>query len=43
MKKILFVIANKNFQDFEYRIPREVLEKQGHHITVCAEEKGVCV
>jgi len=28
MKKILFVIANNKFQDFEYRIPREVLEDE---------------
>lgn len=42
MKNILFVIANKNFQDFEYRIPREVLEDEWHQITVCAENTWLC-
>jgi len=42
MKKILFVIANNKFQDFEYRIPREVLEDEWHQITVCAEQTGLC-
>ncbi|AHB41427.1 ThiJ/PfpI protein [candidate division SR1 bacterium RAAC1_SR1_1] len=43
MKNILFVIANKKFQDFEYRIPREILENEGHQITICAEHTGLCV
>lgn len=43
MKNILFVIANKKFQDFEYRIPREILEIEGHKVTVCAEHTGLCV
>lgn len=43
MKQILFVIANKKFQDFEYRIPREILENEGHQITVCAEQTGLCI
>ena len=42
MKKILFVIANKNFQDFEYRIPREILEENKHQIIVCAENIWLC-
>jgi putative intracellular protease/amidase len=43
MKHILFVIANQNFQDFEYRIPREALEEAGHKITVAAEHTGTCI
>lgn len=43
MKHILFVIANKKFQDFEYRIPREILENEWHQVTVCAEHTGLCV
>lgn len=43
MKNILFVIANKKFQDFEYRIPREILENEWHQITICAEHTGLCV
>lgn len=43
MKDILFIIANKNFQDFEYRIPREILENEWHNIIVCAENKWLCV
>lgn len=42
MKKILFVIANDNFQDFEYRIPREILENEWHEIIVWAENTGLC-
>jgi len=42
MKNILFVLANKKFQDFEYRIPREVLENEWHQITVCAENTWLC-
>jgi len=42
MKSILFVIANKNFQDFEYRIPREILFDEGFDISVCAEKTGLC-
>lgn len=43
MKKIIFVIANNKFQDFEYRIPREILEDEWHQISVCAEQTGLCI
>ena len=43
MKHILMVIANQNFQDFEYRIPREALEEAGHKIDVAAETTGTCI
>ena len=43
MHNILFVIANNKFQDFEYRIPREILENEGNKITVCAEKTGICI
>ncbi|HCB51289.1 TPA: hypothetical protein DEP21_01765 [Patescibacteria group bacterium] len=42
MKSILFVISNKNFQDFEYRIPREILDNEEYNISVCAENTGLC-
>lgn len=42
MKKILFVLANKYFQDFEFRIPKDILIAEWYEIFVCAELLGTC-
>ena len=43
MKKILFVIANQNFQDTEFQVPRSILEKAGFEIIIAAGQSGECV
>jgi|GEM_PF-267135 len=35
-KKILMVIAHKNFQDREFSVPKELLEKKGYLITIAS-------
>ena len=40
MAKVLFIIAKKGFRDVEYFIPREILEKAGHTITVASNSKA---
>jgi protease I len=42
MKTVLMVVANKGFQDFEYMVPRQILEKDGAIVTVASNEKGIC-
>ncbi len=39
MARVLFVIAKNGFQDVEYFIPREILGKAGHIITVASNGK----
>jgi len=39
-KKILFVIAFKDFRDEEFFEPKEILEKAGYQIEVMSTEKG---
>jgi len=40
-KKILMIVAFRDFKDEEYFIPREILEKAGAEITVASDKKGV--
>ncbi len=44
-KKVVIVIASRNFRDEEYAKPRELLEKAGHTVTVACskldESKGM--
>ncbi len=42
-KKILMVVALKDFQDEEYFIPKEILEKAGFFIDTTGTEKGIAV
>jgi len=42
-KKILMVVALKDFRDEEYFIPKEVLEKAGFSIDTTSTEKGIAV
>lgn len=39
VKKVLVIIAPKDFRDEEYYEPREVLEKQGIKVTTCSLEQ----
>ena len=41
-KKILMVIANNNFNDTEYAVPRKIFEENGYSVMVAAGEKGKC-
>lgn len=36
-KKVLYVIAQRNFRDEEFSIPKQMLEKEGAKITVASE------
>jgi len=42
-KKILMVVAFKNFKDEEYFVTKEVLEKAGYLIETTSSQKGVAV
>ncbi|MGB9726528.1 MAG: DJ-1/PfpI family protein [Minisyncoccia bacterium] len=42
-KKILMVIAFKNFRDEEYFIPKEILEKNGFIIETTSNKKGLAL
>jgi len=37
MTKILFLIAQENFQDTEFKVPKRVLENEGKRVLVAAE------
>jgi protease I len=42
-KKILMVVAFKNFKDEEYFVTKEVLEKAGYLIDTTSSQKGIAV
>lgn len=42
MKKVLFVISNKDFQDFEFKIPYELLKDNKFDIDIASSEVGIC-
>ena len=39
-KKVLMVIAFKNFRDVEYFLPKEILERNGVKVTTASNKKG---
>jgi protease I len=43
MKKVLFIIANEWFQDFEFWEPKRILEKGWIIVEVAAWKKWVCI
>jgi len=43
MKKILMIIAPKDFRDEEYFIPKEKFEKSGFSVITASAEKGKCL
>ena len=43
MKKILMVIAQQNFRDEEYEVPKEIFEKAGFEVKTVAERRGEAI
>lgn len=43
MSAVAFVIASRNFQETEFQVPREILQKAGFTCPVAALERGICV
>lgn len=41
-KKILYLIAQENFRDEEFKIPKEILEKEGAKVMVASIERSEC-
>ena len=39
-KKVLMVVAFKNFRDIEYFLPKEILERNGVKVTTASNKKG---
>ena len=42
-KKVLMVLAFKDFRDEEYFIPKEILEKAGFYIDTTSTEQGIAI
>ncbi len=40
MKKVLFILAGKDFRDAEYFIPSEILKNAGHQIFIASDIKA---
>ncbi len=40
INKILMVVAQKGFQDYEYAVPKKVLEEGGYTVKVASQTKG---
>lgn len=40
MMNILIVVAQKDFQDYEYQAPRNIFENNGYKVQVASETKG---
>jgi len=36
MKRVLFILAGRDFRDAEYFVPSEILKKAGHEIFTAA-------
>lgn len=43
MKKVVFIIAFRDFKDEEYFVPKEILENNGLEIKTASTEKGVAL
>ena len=43
MKKVVFIIAFRNFKDEEYFQPKEILEQAGMEIKTASTEKGTAI
>lgn len=43
MKKIVFIIAFRNFRDAEYFIPKEILENTGVEVKTASNKTGVAI
>lgn len=42
-RKILMVIAQQNFRDEEYEIPKEVFQRSGYEVKTVSERKGEAI
>ena len=42
-KKILMIIALRNFRNEEYFIPKEILEKAGMEVVAASTQRGIAV
>jgi protease I len=41
-KKVVMIVANRNFRDEEYKMPREILESQGIEVKVASSSMHTC-
>ncbi len=40
--KALFIIAPEDYQDLEYTVPKQILEKAGIEVVTASKKKGTC-
>lgn len=40
MKRVLVVVAQEGFQDYEYSVPRQIFEKEGFTVDVASRSQG---
>jgi len=43
VKRAVFIIAEKNFRDEEYQVPKEVLEKKGIEVVTASTTTNECI
>jgi protease I len=43
MRKIVFIIASKNFRDEEYFVPKEILENAGFAVKTASDKNGIAI
>lgn len=41
-KRVIMIVANRNFRDEEYKMPREILESQGIEVKVASSSMHTC-
>lgn len=41
-KKVLFVVANVGFQDYEFGVPYQAVKKAGYEVSIASGRGGVC-
>lgn len=41
--KVLFIVAQQGYQDFEYAAPKKILEEAGIEVSTASKEGGTCV
>ena len=42
MKRALFIIAQKDYQDYEYGAPKKILEEDGIEVITASKQIGIC-
>jgi len=42
MKKVLFIVANVGFQDYEFSVPYEVMKNAGYEVEIASGWGGKC-